>query len=148
MKMEHTKQARLLTDIILQSFKLNGLLISAGDELTQAYGLSSARWKVLGAIILAQMPLTVSQIARAMGQTRQAVQRLVNIMLEDGILETRDNPQHKRAKLFALTLKGREVYAQIDAKQIIWSNDLANGLRVDGLSATLAMLEKISEKLA
>ena len=49
-----------------------------GNRLGAGAGLTSARWQVLAALALAGRPLTVAQIARTMGLSRQSVQRLVD----------------------------------------------------------------------
>ena len=69
-----------LNGLILDVFRLNGDLLAAGDILVGDLGLSSARWQVLGAIALSPVPLPVAHIARNMGLTRQAVQRVVDDM--------------------------------------------------------------------
>lgn len=141
--MKHTKEGALLTSIILEIFKLNGLLVNEGDRLIKELGLSSARWKVLGALLHTQHPLTVPDIAREMGQTRQAVQRLSNEMKKDGLLETEINPNHKRAKFLKLTDKGKHVCALLDSKQIPWVNSIAKGLEAEDLEVTNCILNKI-----
>ena len=73
--MSHTPEGQLFTDIVLEVFKLSGLLALEGDRITDEFGLSSARWKVLGALSFSPSPMTVPQIAAAMGQARQGVQR-------------------------------------------------------------------------
>ena len=45
--------------------------------------------------------------------TRQHVQVTVNDLLQDGFLETRPNPRHKRSPLIALTRVGRDLFAKI-----------------------------------
>ena len=70
--------AAQVTALVLATFRANGALIAAGDMLTAPFGLSSARWQVLGAVALAGQALTVPQVARNMGLTRQSVQRLVD----------------------------------------------------------------------
>jgi DNA-binding MarR family transcriptional regulator len=79
------KPSGAVTALILETFRLNGRLLAAGDALVGGLGLTSARWQVLGAIAAAQVPLSVAQIARAMGLTRQAVQRLANDMQRNGL---------------------------------------------------------------
>ena len=79
--MKHTHKGSLMTDIILDTFKLNGLLVVEGDLLISDLGLTSARWKVLGALSNGLEAMTVSDIARMMGQSRQAVQRLSRRMV-------------------------------------------------------------------
>ncbi len=128
-------------------FKLNGLLILEGDKLTYEQGLSSARWKVLGAIRMSPTPTTVPQIARNMGQTRQAVQRLANEMEGDGLLSFKDNPQHKRAKLLALTAKGKKTYEQLQRKQIPWANSIAANISSSDLQLASSVLLKLIDSL-
>ena len=75
-----------ITDLVLETFRLNGRLLASGDALVADLGLTSARWQVIGAIALSPVPLSVAQIARNMGLTRQAVQRLANEMEADGLV--------------------------------------------------------------
>ena len=63
----HTPEGAGLTDLILEVFKLNGRLLTAGDQLVSSLGLTSARWQVLGAIALSGVPQPVANIARNMG---------------------------------------------------------------------------------
>ncbi len=142
--MKHTDEGRIFTEIVLEVFKLSGRLIVEGDRITEELGLSSARWKILGSLARSETPLTASQIARVMGQTRQAVQRLVDIMHKDGLLAFLSNPEHKRAKLIALATKGKEVYARLDEKQIPWANENSSHISEKDLETTLATLRRIS----
>jgi DNA-binding MarR family transcriptional regulator len=145
--MHHTEQGQLFTQIILELFKLNGLLIVEGDRLTKAFGMSSARWKVLGALALSPHPMTVSQIAHAMGQTRQGVQRLADAMQKDGILNYQNNPQHKRAKLVVLSNQGKKIFEALDKKQIPWANAHSANMDVDAMETTLSVLQTMTQAL-
>src|SRR3546814_9282310 len=73
-----TDRASSLSRLVLTVFRLNGGLLEAGDALVRDIGLTSARWQVLGASAEHGAPQTVSQIARTMGLTRQAVQRVAD----------------------------------------------------------------------
>ncbi|MCE9685471.1 MarR family transcriptional regulator [Shewanella sp. AS16] len=143
--MERSPEGQLFTDIILEVFKLSGLLATAGDRLTRDQQMSSARWKVLGALARSPSPMTVSQIAQSMGQSRQGVQRIANELLELGVLVFEENPLHKKAKLLVLTAKGFEVLQQIEAKQIPWANACAQGMDVTEMTQALAMLRKLAQ---
>src|SRR5215203_3128784 len=96
-----------LTELILETFRLNGRLLAAGDALVRDLGLTSARWQILGAIALSPVPLPVAHIARNMGLTRQSVQKLVNELESDGMVRFAPNPHHQRARLVLFTDKGR-----------------------------------------
>ena len=144
--MKLTRQGHAFTEIVLEAFKFSGLLTTEGDRITEIYGLSSARWKIIGALERSDTPLTVPQIARVMGQTRQAVQRLVDIMHRDGLLDFITNPKHKRAKLVTLTSTGEGVYKKLEQQQIPWANQHSSQIDEKELEITLATLKKISEK--
>lgn len=137
----------LITDIILETFKLNGLLISAGDQLTKEFGLTSARWKILGALSNEAKALTVPDIARKMGQSRQAVQRLANEMIKDGLLETQSNPHHERAKLLLLTDNGEDIFRQIMKKQKVWVNSIAKEINETDLESVASTLKELNDHL-
>jgi DNA-binding MarR family transcriptional regulator len=141
--MQHTKQGKMFTQIVLELFKLNGLLIAEGDQITQELGLSSARWKILGALALSLHPMTVSQIANQMGQTRQSVQRLADAMQQDGFLDYHENPHHKRAKLVVLTSKGEKIYKLLEQKQIPWANSSSANISAGDMDVTLSVLKKM-----
>ena len=142
--MQHTKKGQLFTETVLEIFKVSGQLATEGDRLTKELGLSSARWKVLGALQIAKKPLNVAQVARKMGLTRQAVQRLADVMVKDGLLVYQDNPHHKRANYVVLTEKGKEVYSIITEIKIPWANQNSKDISVEDLNTTLSVLRKIT----
>lgn len=142
--MQHTQKGHLFTEVVLEIFKVNGLLATEGDRLTKEFGLSSARWKVLGALEISDVPLTVPQIGRVMGLTRQAVQRLVDAMEKEGFLVYQNNPNHKRAKYVVLTSKGKEIFRLISEKQKPWANQNSKEISVEDFNTTLSVLKKIS----
>jgi DNA-binding MarR family transcriptional regulator len=145
--MKHTHKGSLLTEAILETFKLNGLLVTAGDQLIKELGLTSARWKILGALSYSDTALTVPDIAREMGQTRQAVQRLVNEMIEDGLIEPLDNPKHKRAKLLSLTDKGQDTFSKVMEKQVPWVNSIAKDIQEEDLNSVITTLKYLNAYL-
>ncbi|MGD1875883.1 MAG: MarR family winged helix-turn-helix transcriptional regulator [Kiloniellaceae bacterium] len=146
MPKKQSPAGRQLTDLILEIFRLNGALLAAGDALVGDLGLTSARWQVLGAVALEGRPLTVPQIARRMGLSRQAVQRVANDLEAEGLLGWADNPDHKRARLVVLTPAGEKTYAEADARQVAWANGLARGLSAESLSAALDILQTLDAR--
>jgi DNA-binding MarR family transcriptional regulator len=135
------------TEIVLEIFRLNGRLIAAGDALVGPIGLTSARWQVLGAIVLLGGPAPVVRIADAMGLSRQAVQRVVDDMVQGGALAFQHNPHHKRAKLVALTAKGRSLYGAATRLQRTWAGALVSGLDAATLQFTAKVLAQLRARL-
>jgi DNA-binding MarR family transcriptional regulator len=143
----HTPAGQALTGLILAIFRLNGRLLVAGDRLVADLDLTSARWQVLGAIALAETPQPVAWLARNMGLNRQGVQRIVNEMRDDGLLELQPNPHHRRAHLVVLTKRGKEAFEAAARLQAPWVNALAKGLGVKELAATHKVVAALSERL-
>lgn len=141
-----TPEGEILTDLIVEVFRVNGSLLDAGNQLTRPFGLTSARWQVLGAIELAGQALTVSQIARRMGLARQGVQRIVNDLVQLGLVALKPNLDHKRAALVSLTVKGRKTLAKVGAAQADWVNELSNGFNQRQLTQAVKLLKLVREK--
>lgn len=143
--MERTEETAALTDLIFETFRLNRCLIAAGDRLTADLGLTSARWQVLRAI--GEQPRSVAQIARQMGLSRQAVQRIADVLVEEGFATFGDNPDHKRAKLVDLSDRGREVLEEADRRHARWSKRLAASFGVAPMNSALWLLQTIRRRL-
>lgn len=136
-----------VTALILEVFRLNGRLLAAGDRLVSGVGLSSARWQVLGAVALAGTPRPVAHLARSMGLNRQGVQRIVNELAQEGILDFRDNPHHRRARLVAMTGRGKAAYEAANRLQKPWVDALAQGLAAEDVEACLRLISTLRCRL-
>ena len=101
----------LLSGLALGSFRLYAQFLHVAEGLARPVGMTAAWWQVLGAVL--REPLPVAGIARAMGMTRQGVQRIADLLVERGLAEYRPNPAHRRAKLLQPTAAGREAIAKI-----------------------------------
>jgi DNA-binding MarR family transcriptional regulator len=140
-------RADAVTELILEVFRLNGRLIAAGDALVAPIGLTSARWQVLGAVALVDAPATVSNLARAMGLARQSVQRIVNELVDAGVLLLADNPNHKRARQVAFTPRGQAMYAAAAARQGPWARALSGHLDLTAIEQAIGLLRAVRAQL-
>jgi DNA-binding MarR family transcriptional regulator len=147
MRGKRTPSGESTTDVILSTFRANGLLLGAGDRLGADEGLTSARWQVLGAIAVAEQPLTVPQIARRMGLTRQSVHATVKRLVHDDFLELVPNADHRRSPLVALSETGTAKYRAIDRRQAAWVNRLARGIGRSDLTTTGRVLDELCRRL-
>ena len=143
----HTDAGAALTAVMLDIFRANGALLAAGDRLVEPLGLTSARWQVLGSIALSDHALPVAHLARVMGLSRQAVQRVVNDLEAEGFVRFEPNPHHKRAHLVVLTGKGADVYAAASEKEAPWANALAEGLSTEDLETVHRVLATLNRRL-
>jgi DNA-binding MarR family transcriptional regulator len=144
---ERTPTGEALTEVILSTFRANGLLLASGDVLGASEGLTSARWQVMGAIALAEQPLTVPQIARRMGITRQSVHATVKRLAADGLVEFAPNADHRRSQLVRLTELGERRYAALDRRQVEWVNGLAHGIARSELETAAGVLAELAARL-
>ena len=135
------------TEVILWTFRTNGALLRSGDFLASDEGLSSARWQVLGAVALAGRPLTVPQIARRMGLTRQSVHATVGRLVPDGLLRLLPNADHQRSQLVQLTELGLAKYRAMERRQVAWVSRLTEGLGVSSLETTARTLGELCRRL-
>jgi len=146
-KAKQTPGGRALTDVVLELFRLNNRLLSAGDRLVSDLGLTSARWQVLGTIVAAERAQPVAWLARDMGGNRQNVQRIVNDLAAEGLVAFRPNPHHRRAQLVVLTDKGKEAFSAAMNVQTPWINRLAEGLRVADIETTRDVISTLRQRL-
>jgi DNA-binding MarR family transcriptional regulator len=135
----------LLTRTALGVFRLNGQFITVSDRLAREAGLTAARWQVLGAVV--REPQSVAGIARTMGITRQSVQRIADVLAEQGLAEYRPNPAHRRAKLLHATEDGRAAIKQIDPGHARLANRLLDALGPKEFAKTVRVLEQLSRAM-
>jgi DNA-binding MarR family transcriptional regulator len=131
--------------LAVQVLKLAGMLIDAGDALAAPSGQTSARWRVLAAI--EEEPATVAAIARALGQARQSVQRVADLLAADGLTAYDDNPGHRRAMLLRLTTRGRSTLRAIQAAQRGWADELGGAVGERELRAASVTRSRLTEAL-
>jgi DNA-binding MarR family transcriptional regulator len=136
-----TEAGTLLTDVILATFRLNGRLMESAQRLAAEGELTAARWQVLGGVL--DEPRTVAEIARRMGMTRQGVQRVADLLVEQGLAEYRPNPTHRRAKLLACTEAGFWAVRRISLAQHPWADRIGAEVGLDALRSALATMRAL-----
>jgi DNA-binding MarR family transcriptional regulator len=146
-KAKRTPAGEALTDSILDLFRLNSLLSTAGDRLVARLGLTSARWQVLGAIVAAERLQPVAWLARDLGANRQNVQRIVNDLHGEGLVAFEVNPHHRRAQLVVLTDRGRQTFDAAMRLQAPWINSLSDGLSIKDIETTHRVITVLRKKL-
>ncbi|MFI6433459.1 MarR family winged helix-turn-helix transcriptional regulator [Rhodococcus oryzae] len=143
--MTEPKPPALLAGAALTAFRLNGQFLAVAEQLARPAGLTAAWWQVLGAIV--DEPLPVAGIARAMGITRQSVQRIADLMVDKGFADYLPNPAHRRAKLLRLTAEGRAAMRRITPDQRAFADRLAKQLGAEEFRRALEALEQLSAAL-
>jgi DNA-binding MarR family transcriptional regulator len=144
---KRTPAGDALTGFILDLFRLNSLLLTAGDRLVAGLGLTSARWQILGAIVAAERPQPVAWLARDLGANRQNVQRIVNDLQKEGLVAFETNPYHRRSQLVVLTDKGRQIYDAAGRLQVPWINGLSDGLSIKDIETARNVIAALRHRL-
>lgn len=134
-----------LNVLIVQIFKLHGLLMELGNNLTRQYGQTSARWQVLG--VIDERPLSVPQVAEIMGLTRQGVQKTADLLVSEGLIEFIENPEHKKSQLLAVTRKGLNILRKIEASQKSWAKLILKEMDTEKLTPAVKFLDALTAVL-
>lgn len=146
-KTRRTPAGAALSDLILDLFRLNSRMLTAGDRLVAGLGLTSARWQILGTIVAADRPQPVAWLARDMGANRQNVQRIINDLEKEGLVAFEANPHHRRAQLVVLTNKGRQTFDAAMRLQAPWINSLSEGLLIKDIETVRRVMTALRKKL-
>ena len=105
----------LFEETVLLYFRL-----TADAAVIHGQGTLSGPRRTVLASLARTGPLTVAQMARARGQSRQRFQPLVNRLLAEGLVQTKPNPRHKVSPLIALTARGKsEVRRSLEREEAL-----------------------------
>jgi DNA-binding MarR family transcriptional regulator len=144
----HSRSGAAVSAVVLASFRLNAQLLAVGDRITRRFGTTTARWTVLSELELAGRARTVPQIARALGLKRQGIQRLVDVLSEEGFTQLQPNPDHARASLVELTELGQGLLNKLNRQQARWANRMGAGLERADLSRAIKLLQRLQNRIA
>lgn len=106
-----SKSAALIPLIVADIYELAGRFREEGEEIARTIGQTQARWQVMSAA--SADPLTVPQIARRLGVTRQNVQRIADLLAAEGWATFAANPDHKGSPFLLLNARGQTALAKI-----------------------------------
>lgn len=91
---------------------------------------------------------TVPRVARRLGVSRQAVQRIVDALHDDELVGLKTNPGHERSSLPHLTERRREALGLITNEARRWHQHIADGLALGDLVVTRAALANAMRDIA
>ena len=129
------------TAFLGQVIGLTRRFTTAGEALAKPAGQTLARWLVLETI--QDQPATVAQIGRSLLLARQGVQRLADVLVQDGLAAYEDNPAHRRAKLLRITPQGRATLRTIQTAQAAWADALGAKIGEAELRQASILLDRV-----
>ncbi|AVR97134.1 MarR family winged helix-turn-helix transcriptional regulator [Pseudoduganella armeniaca] len=146
--MDNENRTQPIRELVLNVFATNGCLVDSGNKLVREIGLTTAWWQVLGALGYAPAPLPVAHIARNMGLTRQAVQRVVELLAGRGFVTFAANPHHQRARLVVLTPAGRKALTAAESAAAAVDRIALDRIGAERVAIASAVLAELREVLA
>jgi DNA-binding MarR family transcriptional regulator len=142
-----TPASNALTDLIRTVLRMNTTVQKSGTRLMQGTGITTARWQMLSELCAFEKRVTVSELARHMGLTRQAIQRLADDMANDGLVKFVENPGDARAMHLLLTKAGRARYDEALEREWQWANAIAEEFDTEQITCAVALLEAVTQKI-
>jgi DNA-binding MarR family transcriptional regulator len=133
-----------MVDEILRT---RGRIVARTAETGAAAGLTGSQMTVLSSIVSAATPPTVPRIARSLGFSRQAVQQVVDVLVERGLVTTTDNPDHKTARLLVGTSDGHQAQERADALSQEWAEHVAAGFGAGELELAVDLLRRFRQRV-
>ncbi|MDH7796237.1 DNA-binding MarR family transcriptional regulator [Beijerinckia sp. GAS462] len=113
----------IIDQLAIEAYALSATFRRHGAVLAAKGGQTQARWQVLRAASMEL--LSVPQIARRLGVTRQNVQRITDELVADRLVQLVLNQDHKASPHLMLTQRGQETLealtdAGVDYRKVIW----------------------------
>jgi DNA-binding MarR family transcriptional regulator len=131
----------VLALLVADVYELAGALRRHGDALAGRVGQTQARWQVLSVVSVGDW--TVPAVARRLGVTRQAVQRITDELEAEGLIAYVANPAHRRSPRVQLTAPGRTVLSQITRTTRSWRAAVASGLSAAEIERARRVLRSV-----
>ena len=133
------QQGKKLQTLLELIDAVNRLHFELGSMAARIHGESdaSAPHRALLRNLIEIGPRTVPQLAGLRSVSRQFVQKLVNQLLKEGLVEYIDNPAHKRSKLVRITPRGYAAYRAMRDREAPAGKALADGLSKSDLRTAL-----------
>jgi DNA-binding MarR family transcriptional regulator len=131
--------------LVADVFELSAAFRRAGDKIAKKVGQTQARWQVLSAA--SNGDKSVPQIARRLGYARQSVQRVVDLLVSEGVAEYVSNPDHKSSALVRLTGEGERQLRKLTNAADRLHSRMAEELDSKDLGVALRVLRSLRDAL-
>lgn len=137
--------SQLISETVVAIFQANGKMLEWGNTFSAPFGLTSARWQILGAIAWVGQKQTAPQIADQMGVSRQGAQKQLNLLVGDGLIEKFPNPSHQRSPHYHLTDKGATLFQQVNSAWEAHAAKTGEMFSAHDLGITLRTLNQLAK---
>jgi MarR family transcriptional regulator for hemolysin len=117
------------------------------NQQATAQGLTYPRARALFRLA-ARQNMTQSELAFELELEQATMVRLLDRMEEHGLIERRQDPADRRAKLISLTAHGAEQAALVRRLADEMRSQIFQGIDVEQLRIAIALLDRVSENTA
>jgi len=135
-----------LDQVVVETYAVSAAFRRHGEALARHVGQTQARWQVMR--VASSGTLSVPQIARRLGVTRQNVQNIADALIAEQLAHQVINRDHKTSPHLVLTTKGRKVLDALLASTADYRAALMPLLEHVDLVHLLATLRSVSTALA
>lgn len=148
---QNTPESRVLGDaerqaavdeLTLTTALLYFRMRKAAEEMLDDGAQSAGRRSILKSLSSGG-PQTVPQMARLRAVSRQHIQKLVNGLLADELVELVDNPAHKRSRLVQITAAGKEVAEATAQREAQILPELSRGIALEDIHTATGVLKSL-----
>lgn len=138
-------EAKRLNAVIRDIHQCSSHLRMRANELHHNLDGINASMRTVMEILSYGGPMTVPEIGRVKGVSRQHVQMVVNTLLEMELIKRQDNPNDKRTYLVSLTWTGKDVYDAIQIREMAELQTLCDQFDTEELRIATKMIQKLNK---
>ncbi len=136
----------LKRQLVSQLVESSRLLRNYIDHRAKAKGTTRAQWIVLFRL-RQQEGLSQVDLADVLELQPISLVRLLDRLVEHGLLERRHDPKDRRANRLFLTTRGRELVDDLDSLRDAIAGDVLQGVSTAAIQASLTTLQDLKERI-
>jgi MarR family transcriptional regulator, transcriptional regulator for hemolysin len=136
----------LKRQLVAQLVESSRLLRNHIDQRAKGRGTTRAQWIVLFRL-REQEGLSQVDLAEVLELQPISLVRLLDRLVEHGLLERRQDPSDRRANRLFLTASGRQLVDDLDSLRDAIATDVLQNIRVSAIETSLNTLRDIKERI-
>jgi MarR family transcriptional regulator, transcriptional regulator for hemolysin len=136
----------LKRQLVAQLVESSRLLRNYIDHRAKSRGTTRAQWIVLFRL-RQQEGLSQVDLADVLELQPISLVRLLDRLVEHGLLERRHDPKDRRANRLFLTAAGRQLVDDLDSLRDAIASDVLHGLPAETIETSLGALQEIKDRI-
>ena len=133
--------------LVGEVLRASARIAASRSALLIGFGMTGPRLRVMKMIRRRREPRTVSQLARAIGVSRQTLQATVHDLAAAGFVNLEENAFHRRAPIVVLSVQGEACLDRLLQVEQRWIADLTRGFDERLLAQTEWVVRCLRERL-